>query len=207
MTAAVLVVGIVVQVVAWRLVAAGRLPFWPTTAGVWVALGAAAAVAGNLRCCLDADPVEALLVGVVVGLVLYAATRLVVAVASVRPRVAASVEVVYGRRGESSAAIAWTVSLLAVAGEEAFWRGLALPHLAGATAPAVGAILAWAAYVVVTVAWWSLPFAAAAIVGGAVWTALAWWSGGVAAPLASHLFWTAAMIAWPPGRGRAKVPG
>jgi uncharacterized protein len=207
MTAAVLVVGIVVQVVAWRLVAAGRLPFWPTTAVVWVALGTAAAVTVDVRCCPDAHPLEALLVGAVAGLALYGATRVIVAAASARRRVAASVEAVYGRRREASTATAWIVSLLAVAGEEAFWRGLALPWLVGTTAPAAGAVLAWAAAVVATAAWWSLPLAAAAIVGGAVWTALAWWSGGVAAPLASHLLWTAAMIAWPPGRGRAKVPG
>jgi uncharacterized protein len=207
MRAAVLVGGVAVQVLAWRLVATGRLPFWPTTAVVWVTLGTVAAAAGGARCCLDADPVEALLVGSVAGLALYGATRVVVAVASARPWVAASVEAVYGRRAETSAAIAWAVSLLAVAGEEAFWRGLALPQLMAVTTPAVGAVLPWASYVVVTAAWWSLPLAAAAIVGGAVWTALAWWSGGVVAPLASHLLWTAAMIAWPPGRGRAKVPG
>ena len=46
---------------------------------------------------------------------------------------------------------------------------------------------------------------AGALVGGALWTGLAAWTGGVAAPIASHLVWTGLMIAWPPLAARAKV--
>jgi membrane protease YdiL (CAAX protease family) len=70
-----------------------------------------------------------------------------------------------------------------------------------------GAILAWLAGVAVAAAWANLPFLAGAVVGGALWTALAIWTGGLAAPIASHLLWTACMLAWPPSSARAKVAG
>jgi len=35
-----------------------------------------------------------------------------------------------------------------------------------------------------------------------VWGALAWWSGGLAAPLASHILWTGLMLVLPPKVGR-----
>jgi len=43
---------------------------------------------------------------------------------------------------------------------------------------------------------------AGAVVGGAAWGALAWWSGGLTAPLASHILWTGLMLVLPPGAGR-----
>ena len=43
----------------------------------------------------------------------------------------------------------------------------------------------------------NLAIAAGAVVGGAVWVALAWWTGGVLASLACHIVWTGMMIAFP----------
>ena len=43
---------------------------------------------------------------------------------------------------------------------------------------------------------------AGAIVGGALWGGLAWWSGGVLASLGSHILWTGLMLLLPPGAGR-----
>ena len=43
---------------------------------------------------------------------------------------------------------------------------------------------------------------AGAVVGGAVWGALAWWPAGVLAPLASHILWTGLMLVLPPKVGR-----
>ena len=37
-------------------------------------------------------------------------------------------------------------------------------------------------------------------------TGLATWSGGVAAPVATHLVWTELMLVWPPRAARDKVP-
>jgi membrane protease YdiL (CAAX protease family) len=50
-----------------------------------------------------------------------------------------------------------------------------------------------------------LPIIAAAVVGGALWTALAWWTGGVLAPIASHMLWTGLMLGFPPGPPGAEV--
>jgi hypothetical protein len=44
----------------------------------------------------------------------------------------------------------------------------------------------------------NLAIAAGAIVGGAAWGALAWWSAGVLASIVCHATWTALMLARPP---------
>jgi membrane protease YdiL (CAAX protease family) len=61
-----------------------------------------------------------------------------------------------------------------------------------------GALLAWGVYVAANAVSGSLPIILGALVGGAVWTALALWTGGVAASLACHAAWTALMVALPP---------
>jgi len=200
------VVGVVAQAIAWRLVALRRVPFWPTVGGTWAIVGTAALVAGDPRCCDDRRLIEALVAGIASGMVLYAATRVVVTFASRWPAIADDVEATYGRSAEAQPAAVWFVSLgVVVPAEELFWRGVATPWLVDATATVPGAILAWLVAVGVAALWGSLPFLAAGAVGGAVWTALAIWSGGVAAPIASHVVWTACMIAWRPPTARAKV--
>jgi membrane protease YdiL (CAAX protease family) len=88
--------------------------------------------------------------------------------------------------------------VLSVPGEELFWRGLVQPELAEAVdAPALGALIAWAAYVAANLPSRNLAIVAGAVVGGAVWSGLGWWSGGPLAPLVSHLAWTALMISFP----------
>lgn len=203
-----LVVGVGLQAVAWRLASLGRVPFWPTVTVTWAALGATALAIGDPSCCGERGVIAELAVGTASGLLLYAATRIVVIFASRWGVVAAAVDDVYARSGEASPAFVWVITLaVVVPGEELFWRGVATPWLVDATATAIGAVLAWLAAVAVAATWSSLPFLAAAVVGGALWTALAIWSGGVAAPIASHLVWTACMLAWPPPPARAKVAG
>ena len=203
-----LVVGVAIQAIAWLLVSLRRVPFWPTVTVTWLILGIVALAIGDPHCCEERGLVVALAVGGVSGLLFYAATRLVVTFASRWPLVAAAVDDTYARSGEVSRAVAWLATLaIVVPAEELFWRGVAAPWLVDATATVPGAALAWLAAVAVAAAWASLPFLAAAVVGGALWTALAVWSGGVAAPIASHLVWTACMIAWPPPPARAKVTG
>jgi len=75
-----------------------------------------------------------------------------------------------------------------------------------ATSASFGAVLTWVASVGVNAAWGSAPLLAGAVVGGALWTVLAVWSGGVLAPIACHLVWTGLMLVWPPHAGRAMVP-
>jgi membrane protease YdiL (CAAX protease family) len=206
MTLPVLATGVAIQAIVWRLVALGRAPFWPAVAGTWAVLGTASVLVADLACCAEVGLGVATGIGLASGAALYGATRPVVTVASRWPFVAAAVDAVYGRSQEVSGAVAWAVTLaVAVPGEELFWRGLALAELRDAIAPVAGALLGWLGSVGVAAAWGSLPFAAAAIVGGAVWTALGVWSGGVVAPLVSHLVWTACMLAWRPPSAHAKV--
>jgi hypothetical protein len=93
--------------------------------------------------------------------------------------------------------------LVTVPAEELFWRGLAAPALGGTSLGlAGGATVAWGLYVLSNAPSRSLAIVAGAVVGGAVWAWLGWWSGGVLAPLASHILWTGPMLAFPPGAGR-----
>jgi membrane protease YdiL (CAAX protease family) len=198
--------GVVAQVVVWHVVARGRLPFWPATTAAFVALGIAALLAGDPACCAATAAGSAAVAGAASGAGLYAATRIVVGVASRLPPLRGAVADVYRRSEETSFAATFLLTLaLAVPGEELFWRGLVQPELRTAVGPVLGALLAWLAYVGANAASASLPLLAGAIVGGAVWTALGAWSDGVVAPIASHLVWTALMLVWPPSAARGRV--
>ena len=202
-----IVIGVVLQVVVWRLVARDRLPFWPAVTTTFAALGIGSLLAGDPGCCRETTPATASVVGVSSGLLLFGATRVVVDLSTRHHVISRSVAAVY-RREEEMGTVALSVLTLAVVvpGEELFWRGVVLPELSASTSVAVGAVLAWAAWVAVDATWGSIPLLAGAVVGGALWTGLATWSGGVAAPVASHLVWTALMLVWPPRAARDKVP-
>lgn len=206
MAEAIAVIGVLAQLVVWRLAARDRLPFWPATATTFAVLGVASLLTDDPRCCRETEVALASGVGVASGLALYGATQVVVDVASRHPSIHGAVVDVYRRSAETPFAVALFLTLLiAVPGEELFWRGLVLPELRDATSSTTGALLTWGAAVGVNAAWASAPLLAGAVVGGALWTGLAVWSGGVVAPLASHLVWTGLMLAWPPLAGRAKV--
>jgi CAAX protease family protein len=193
--------------VAWTVVRRERWPFWPATVVAFAVLGVASVLVGDIACCADVDASLAIGVGLASGVLLYAATRVVVAVATIHPRLREAVTGIYARSTETSRAAELAISLLvAVPGEELFWRGLVLPVLTDATDVATGAVLAWLGGVAVIAVWLSLPLLAGAIVGGALWTGLAVWSGGVLAPFASHLVWTGLMLLWPPAAARDMVP-
>ena len=66
--------------------------------------------------------------------------------------------------------------------------------------------LAWLAYLAANVPSANLAIIAGAVVGGAVWGALAFWTGGVVACLACHAVWTELMIAMPPASARRMDP-
>ena len=148
MTEAAIAVGIAAQVVVWRLVARDRLPFWPATAMTFAVIGIASLLAGDPSCCRDTEVAVASGVGVMSGLILYGATRVVVDVAAQHSSVRGAVASVYRRSKETTVftTIALTL-LIAVPGEEIFWRGLVLPQLSEATTSATGALLSWAAAV------------------------------------------------------------
>jgi membrane protease YdiL (CAAX protease family) len=206
MTEAIALVGILAPVVVWRLVARGRLPFWPATTATFAVLGAASLLSADQGCCREMEVAAACGVGLASGLAFYGATRVVVDVATRHPLIRRTVVDVYRRSREVPFAAALMLTLvIAVPGEELFWRGLVLPELQDATSSTTGALLTWGAAVGVNAAWASAPLLAGAVVGGALWTGLATWTGGVVAPLASHLVWTGLMFAWPPLSDRAKV--
>ena len=207
MTEAVVAVGVATQVIVWRLVARDRLPFWIATSTTFAMIGIASILARGPRCCRETEVAVASVVGVASGLVLFVATRVVVGIATRHPRLHGAVADVYRRSQETRFVVALALTLvIAVPGEELFWRGLVLPELSGATSSTTGALLSWAVAVGVNAAWWSAPLLVGAVVGGALWTGLAVWSGGVVAPIASHLVWTGLMLVWPPPAARDKVP-
>jgi membrane protease YdiL (CAAX protease family) len=207
MPEAVLVVGLLAQVIVWRLVVRGRLPFWPATAETFAAIGLASFLAGDPSCCRETEVAVASGVGLACGLIFYGATRLVVALAIRHPVLRRTVADLYRRSQETTFVTALALTLVvAVPGEELFWRGFVLPELSDATSSFTGALLSWAAAVGVNAAWASVPLLAGAVVGGALWTVLATWTGGVVAPIASHLVWTGLMLVWPPHAARDKVP-
>lgn len=191
---------------AWIVVRAGM-------ASVWTAMGTTLGILGLLSVpAVQAVGSElsvsvALLLGSGAGAVLYGATAMFLAVTIRWPPLARHTQAVYDQRRGLSLAQALAISLLVVApGEELLWRGVVLGVLLRMLPgwPVVP-VIAWAAYVAANAFSGSIPIVLAAAVGGAAWTTLASWSGGVVAPLACHVVWTGLMIVRPPvprsGRG------
>ena len=208
----VLLLGLVAQIVAWRRITRHGRDVWRTLPQL---LGAMGLVALVLAPTLDAatpggsdvpGPVGALAIGAAVGIVLYAGTLVFVAIAMHVPAFARQTAAAYERAESADPRRELLLSLLlAVPGEELFWRGLAYRWGATTlTSTAAAALVVWLVYLIANLPSRSLPIIAGALVGGAVWGALAWWSGGVLAPLASHILWTGLMLARPPGASRTK---
>ncbi|MGZ8571232.1 MAG: CPBP family glutamic-type intramembrane protease [Actinomycetota bacterium] len=197
------VVGLIVLMVAWWLVATRRRQLWHVIPLVMAALGIIA-----ILLMPAADPQvsdgTALAVGAVSGIAMFLATRLFVGLAVLWKPFARHVEAAYREAAEEPFVRSLILSLLvSVPCEELFWRGLAQRTLAETWIGAGGAFVAvWLLYVVGNAPSRSLPIIAGAIVGGALWGALAWWSGGLIAPLASHVLWTGLMLVLPPAIGK-----
>ncbi len=199
----VIVAGTLAEMAGWWLVSTGRRDVWRLMPWVLGALGGAAAVARRPVLVHGVSVGTALAVGLGSGLALYAATRLFVWVAAWWPRFRADVVKKYAEAATVSLRVSLALSLLVmVPAEEVFWRGLVQGRFSASVSLAAAAGLAWLVYVVANLTSRSLPIVAGAVVGGALWTGLAWWSGGVLASLASHILWTGAMLALPPGAGR-----
>jgi membrane protease YdiL (CAAX protease family) len=208
MQLAVIAAGFVLEVVAWRAVAARRASLWRLIVAVFAVEGVVAAIVLPPIASGHETVAVALAAGAASGLALWAGTLAFVAVAVRWQPFRTDVAERYARAAEVSlpAAIALSI-LIAVPGEELFWRNLVQRRF-GVSSEMVGAAVAWLGYVAVNAASGSLPFIAGAVVGGAVWGGLAWWSGGIAASVASHGVWTALMLARPPASGRVEVtPG
>jgi membrane protease YdiL (CAAX protease family) len=198
MTPLLVALGAAVEVLAWRLIATGRGSIWTVMSAAMTFLGVIALAEGVVAAS-EVSAVEAAAVGVGSGLVLFAATRGFVAI--VRgpwPSFERHASSLYGARHRLPA---WAAILLAglviQSGEELFWRGFVQAHLAESQGDLAGACWTFAAFVGVNVASGNLAIIAASVVGGALWTALAFWSGGVLASLLCHGVWTILMTAFP----------
>ena len=190
--------GVVLTALPWVLSRRG-ISLWWTTATVYGLAGAAAILTGAVEWSPRVRPAVAAAVGPAAGLLLYVGTRAFVAIVSRWPAFRRHVAEVYDqRRGVTLGTGLALVLLLVAPGEEVFWRGLVRSRAAEETSRVGGAVVAWAGYVAGNAAAWSLPILAGAVVGGAAWTALAVWTGGVLAPIGCHAVWTGLMFAVPP---------
>ncbi len=201
MIAALMVLGPVVEGVAWWAIARRGLNVWATMTPVLVGMGVLALVTD--RPTLGEDPWLAALSGVAAGIALYAATAVFVAIVAPRwPAFRRQSVQMYGRRAPLPLGAVLLLSVvLMVPGEEIFWRGLFLPELRSAfDGGPIGPLLSWVAFVVANLPSLNLAIVAGAAVGGAVWVALAVWSEGVLAGLLCHACWTGLMLAFPPVR-------
>jgi membrane protease YdiL (CAAX protease family) len=193
--------GLLVEGLAWWVVARRGASVWATMTPVLVGLGIVALLAGEPT--LADDPGPAALVGLAAGVVLYVATVAFVTIVARRWTAFRRQSVrIYGRQAPLPLGTALLLSLvLMVPGEELFWRGLFLPELRSALDGSVlGGVLAWVAFVAANVPSLNLAIVAGAAVGGAVWVMLAAWSGGVLAGLLCHACWTGLMLVLPPVR-------
>jgi uncharacterized protein len=199
MRIAVMVAGFAAQAAAWWFLAFRRRDVWRVMTPVLAAMGLAALVVHRPVWTPRAEFAAAAGVGIAAGLALYAGTRVFVAVVRPWESFRRHSVAMYAQQEGVPLAAALALSLvLSVPGEELFWRGLFQPELADALeSSALGALIAWAAYVAANVPSRNLAIVAGAAVGGAVWSGLGWWSGGPLAPLVSHLTWTALMISFP----------
>jgi uncharacterized protein len=205
MQLAVMVAGLAAEVIGWWLVASRGRSVWRVMPVVLGAMGIAAVLARPPVAASEVSVTAALLVGVASGVALYLGTRAFVWLAAHWEPFRRDVVEKYAQASEVSVAQSLVLSLLImVPCEELFWRGLFQERLAVTLAAGAAAAIGWAGYVVANVPSRSLPIVAAAVVGGALWAGLAWWTGGVLASLASHILWTGLMLVLPPGAGRPR---
>ena len=203
MQTVVIVAGVLAEIAGWWLVSTRRVDIWKLMPVVLGAMGVAAAVVRPPIAAAATTTIAALIAGLGAGLALYLATRAFVWAASHWRPFRRDVFETYGQAGEVTLAATLVLSLvIMVPAEELFWRGLLQARLDKAMAPLAAALITWGVYIGVNLASRSLPIVAAAIVGGALWAGLAWWTGGVLASLSSHILWTGLMLALPPGAAR-----
>jgi membrane protease YdiL (CAAX protease family) len=198
-----MVVGTAAEIVGWWFVSTRGRDVWRLMPFVLGGMGVAAVIARPPVLASDVSDATALAVGLASGLALYAATRAFVWAASHWAPFRRAVVAEYEEAATVSVGTSLVLSLVVmVPAEELFWRGLFQGHLTEANGAAAAAVATVLVYVVANAPSRSLPIVAGAIVGGALWGGLAWWSGGVLACLGSHILWTGAMLAFPPGTGR-----
>jgi hypothetical protein len=184
MDAVVMILGFVAEVIAWSLVARGR-NVWTTMTPVLATMGVVALVVGPIAWSPEVAPGVSLVIGLGLGVLLYVATRVAMVIIARWGTFRRHALEMYRKQGGLSLGAQLASSL------------------EGRTA--LAALLAWIAFVLANLPSANLAIAAGALVGGAVWVALAWWTGGVLASLACHIVWTGMMVAFPVLRAPAET--
>ena len=209
MVAVVMIVGALLEFAAWWAVSRKGFSIWVAMGIALPALGIAAVAVGERSLSPAVSGGVAVAAGAAAGVALYLATRLfVVAIRPWRTFQRHSVELYARQAGLPLVAAIVLAAAVMAPGEELFWRGLFQAKLStvldGRTA---GAAIAWAAFAVANLPSRNLAIIAGAVVGGAMWSALCWWTGGALASIVCHALWTALMLGFPvvrvPVGGRA----
>ncbi len=197
---ALMVAGALAVVVAWRLVRSDVVSVWVAMGVASGAAGLAALATGRVELSSRFGWGAAAGVGLGAGAVLYAATVAFVVVVRRWPVFDRHVAEIYDQRKGLPLATALVIAAGVTApGEEFFWRGLFRGRLEESVGPGLAALFTWAGYVGANAVSQSLAILAGAMVSGAVWSALAAWSGGVLASVVCHAVWTGLMLGRPPG--------
>lgn len=193
------VAGPAVVAVAWALVRTGRVSVWVSMAACMGPLGVLALLTGEVRAAESPPALVSAVLGAGAGVALYLATAVFLSLARRWETLARHAAALYGMRGRLPLAAALLLAAgVSGVGEELLWRGAVQAVTTRGLGELTGAAAAWAAYVTVNAFSGSVPIILGAVVGGAVWTALSAWTGGIAASAACHAVWTALMIAFPP---------
>ena len=203
MQIAVMVAGVIVEGAGWWAVSSGRAYIWRVMPLILAVMGLTAVLARRPVWAGHVGSFPALAGGIATGLGLYAATRAFVLVAARWAPFRLQVVDQYRKVVAVPFAEAALLSLaVMVPAEELFWRGLFQGRLAVTFSASAAAGITWIAYTAANAPSRSMPLLAGALVGGGLWAALAWWSGGMLASLGSHILWTGLMLAAPPGAAR-----
>ena len=200
MTGAVMVLGALAEATAWLLVATKKGTVWTIVTPVLGVMGVVVLLVEVPAGATEVSAAVAIGVGLVVGLGLYLATRAFAWVVRGWSGFAVRSREMYARRSPLTLVQALLVSsLVAAPAEELFWRGFFQPGMVDALDGRAGlaAIVTTIVFTLANIPSLNVAIVLGAIVGGGVWSALAWWSGGVLAPLICHVLWTALMLIFP----------
>ncbi len=195
-----LVVAAIVGAGAWgAMFALPRDGFWRRAAAAGVVVGAYAVAVQPARIgrlLSPAHPAADVGVGLAAAAGLYATFWVgLQALVVILPALADEVADLYDVRGSTRRRYIPLVLVVTSAGEELFFRGLWQARAGFWAGLAVyGAVHLWERK-------WVL--IAAALLGGACWGGLLAWTGGLVAPLVSHLAWGLAIIFYRPARPTA----
>lgn len=198
-SANVVAVGFVAVIGAWYLVRSRSFSVWPTMGVTFAAMGALSLASDRVRWAEEVELAPAIAVGLGSGVALYTLTVAFFRVARGWDLLRRHTASLYEHRAGVSPVGTLAVGALVVSsGEELFWRGLVQDLAIASFGSLQGAVVAWGLYVAANIGSGSIPIVLGAVVGGAAWGGLAWWTGGVAASVACHALWTGLMIARPP---------